>query len=258
MEEQELLEATGRRFKEHVVNKYKNEYPSIGQFIDGSATVQLSAIIPLEYLKKLVWHYQMFEVVTRKPPNPKRSGKLYVQDDLRSIEKTLRNLRKRGWLEGADVDELMWAINEKVHKSPNGQANHTVIVNRLFRNRSGGAWKEYARKFIVSALVKYATNQTSKPHYGEIAGFLQEQEILDCPTALTVQAIRRKISSRELLQIRSLYITQMVSFEQQWFLAWADANKKDRLTYDKYQAFCLSSDFDEFFPPVLSVNKPSK
>ena len=123
-ERDEFFQASKRRFNEHLERKY----PGISKFNTSKNTKELSKCIPRDYLENLVKHYRLFNEVTRKPKNPKRDiGKKsndpmnFPSDKISEIEAILKNLKKRKWLQDiADIDEVMWVLNEKLFQSPQG------------------------------------------------------------------------------------------------------------------------------------------
>lgn len=243
---EKFLQASKRRFNEHLERKY----PGIGKFNASKYTKELSKYIPLDCLENLVKHYRLFAEVTRKPKNPGRKSSNdpmnFPSDEMSEIEAILKNLKKRKWLQDiADIDEVMWVLNAKMFQSPQGWMLKIEQQKSQYRGKKGGRWENYALKFILYFLVQYAREVKSRPCYKEITNFLEEQHILKPLTEATYT--QKFCTNIKPMKIKNLYMLLMMNFESDWFDRWAQANETQHLKYE-VQSYCLP-DFDDFYPP---------
>ena len=164
----------------------KEKYPKIDEFIESKSTKDLSKIVPLDYLKKLLKHHRIFAEITRKPKNTitelsKRDPLNFtlIEMEIVKIKIILKGLMEKGWLNESDPFEIEDLIFDKIFQTSKGKAFRIERGKNYFENIKGGPWPKFALNFIIYFLVEYAKENSKEPHYDLITSFLSEQGVVD-------------------------------------------------------------------------------
>jgi hypothetical protein len=248
---EKLLPAYKNRFDEHL----RSKYPNIENFNYGKGTKLLSKDIPLEYLKKLVKHYRMLVIImTEKPKNPKRDiGKnsndplIFPPIDVSEIETKLNSLKKKGWLQGTNVDEIIDCIYGKMLKSPKGYQRKLEYTKAGFQNKLGGRWpKNFSLNFLIFFLVEYMKEVKGKPNYELISNFLNEQ--IDREELFDYVEVQKKYKNIKRNILWNGYNLLNYAFEREWFDKLYECQEFPKHLGDYFHKSCLP-EFVDFFPP---------
>lgn len=205
-------------FKNIFDSHLQKKYPDVDKFNKGQRTEALSKIIPLPYLKKLVRYYRLFDKIAVRPKNPTREISKFSNNplnvplkDISSIEMLLENLEQKKWLQVNDALNMMNLFYKKIIGSPKVIERDFQLAKGKFRG--SGRWPNYALYFIVFFLVTCAKKIAGRPHFLEIAYFLDEQDIvLDKFDADSVTKIYKRPSD-----VWALYDSLMHNFEKEFF-----------------------------------------
>jgi hypothetical protein len=254
--EMSLFDAMKKRFDEHLQRKY----PGIDKF-DEKQAKELSKYIPLDYLKNLVKHYRLLAIIAKeKPKNPKRdvgaksNDPLISPSDLSDIEKILKSMKSRKWLQGTDVDEIKGFIMNKMFVSPQGYKRKLECAKSSFSNKRGGRWENFSLNFLIFFLFEYMKEVAGRPFYPEIANFLSLQDIdIDC-NADSLEKRYKKIRSDKLWMFYNHVIA--ANFERKWFdglFQYPDIPEHLRADFHKA---CLPEFVDFFTPAWKKLNLP--
>jgi hypothetical protein len=113
--ERSLFEANGQRFKEYLARTY----PSLKQYKPLTSKDEITKYILLDDLNRFFWHYKLFDEICKKPSGLRK----YPNTEITDIERILRKLKRKNWLQGTDDSAIISLILEKFMNSPEG-INH--------------------------------------------------------------------------------------------------------------------------------------